>query len=173
MGIRGELYSTKVMLANRTYFFNVKENRMGDLYLNIVESKNRDSGGFDRQSVILFADDMQEFLKGFDESLRVMEKAVREKRRAKPPAGAKPLNKEPAKRGEPRSRQDSKPGFNKPGFDKPGFKKTSSGKTGFSKPGFTKPSFNKPSFGKPGRKSDSNRKSDPKAKGKRRVVVKK
>jgi hypothetical protein len=82
MGVRGELFSTRVLLPNRTYFFNVKENRMGDLYLNIVESKNRDAGGFDRQSVILFADDLQEFLKGFDESLRVLEKAVREKRRS-------------------------------------------------------------------------------------------
>jgi len=80
MGVRGELYSNKVILPNRTYFFNVKENRMGDLYLNIVESKNRDSGGFDRQSVILFADDLQEFLKGFDESLKVLEKAAREKK---------------------------------------------------------------------------------------------
>ena len=80
MGVRGEIFSNKVILPNRTYFFNVKENRMGDLYLNIVESKNRDSGGFERQSVILFADDLQEFLKGFDESLRVLEKAAREKR---------------------------------------------------------------------------------------------
>jgi hypothetical protein len=69
------------MLPNRTYFFNVKENRMGDLYLNIVESKNRDDGGFDRQSVILFSDDLQEFLKGFDESLRIMEKEVRERKK--------------------------------------------------------------------------------------------
>ena len=82
MGIRGELFSTRVILPNRTYFFNVKENRMGDLYLNIVESKNRETGGFDRQSVILFAEDLQDFLKGFDESLRVLEKSVREKRRA-------------------------------------------------------------------------------------------
>jgi len=81
MGLRGELFSTRVILPNRTYFFNVKENRMGDLYLNIVESKNRDDGGFDRQSVILFADDLQEFLKGFDESLRVMEKEVRERKK--------------------------------------------------------------------------------------------
>ena len=81
MGVRGELFSTKVALQNRTYFFNVKENRLGDLYLNIVESKNRDEGGFERQSVILFADDLQEFLQGFDESLKVMEKAAREKRR--------------------------------------------------------------------------------------------
>ncbi|MDR2922768.1 MAG: DUF3276 family protein [Treponema sp.] len=82
MGLRGELFSTRVILQNRTYFFNVKENRMGDLYLNIVESKNRETGGFDRQSVILFADDLQEFLKGFDESLRVLEKETRERRRS-------------------------------------------------------------------------------------------
>jgi hypothetical protein len=81
MGIRGELFSTKVQLQNRTYFFNVKENRMGDLYLNIVESKNQETGGFERQSVILFAEDLSEFLAGFEESLRVLEKAVREKKR--------------------------------------------------------------------------------------------
>ncbi|MDR2941645.1 MAG: DUF3276 family protein [Treponema sp.] len=84
MGVRGEIFSTRIILPNRTYFFNVKENRMGDLYLNIVESKNRETGGFDRQSVILFADDLQHFLKGFDESLKVMEKAVREKKYANP-----------------------------------------------------------------------------------------
>lgn len=81
MGIRGELFSTKVSLQNRTYFFNVKENRMGDLYLNIVESKNKETGGFERQSVVLFAEDLQEFLKGFDSSLKVMEKAYKEKKR--------------------------------------------------------------------------------------------
>ena len=81
MGVRGELFSTKVSLQNRTYFFNVKENRLGDLYLNIVESKNREEGGFERQSVILFADDLQQFLKGFDESLKVLEKSIREKRK--------------------------------------------------------------------------------------------
>jgi flagellar basal body rod protein FlgC len=82
MGIRGELFSTKVSLQNRTYFFNVKENRMGDLYLNIVESKNKETGGFERQSIVLFAEDLQEFLKGFDGSLKVLEKAYREKKRS-------------------------------------------------------------------------------------------
>jgi hypothetical protein len=84
MGVRGELFSTKVALQNRTYFFNVKENRLGDLYLNIVESKNRDEGGFERQSVILFAEDLQDFLQGFDDALHVLEKAAREKRREQP-----------------------------------------------------------------------------------------
>ncbi|MDR0476164.1 MAG: DUF3276 family protein [Treponema sp.] len=81
MGVRGEIFSTKVALPNRTYFFNVKENRMGNLYLNIVESKNKETGGFDRQSLVLFAEDLQEFLTGFDESLRVLEKSVREQRK--------------------------------------------------------------------------------------------
>jgi hypothetical protein len=85
MGIRGELFSTVVSLPNRTYFFNVKENRLGDLYLNIVESKNREAGGFERQSVVLFADDLTDFLRGFDESLRVLEKPDREKKRGGAP----------------------------------------------------------------------------------------
>jgi hypothetical protein len=81
MGIRGEIFSTKLLLQNRTYFFNVKENRLGDLYLNIVESKNKDSGGFERQSVIVFAEDLTAFLGEFDKSLKVFEKAVREQKR--------------------------------------------------------------------------------------------
>jgi hypothetical protein len=82
MGIRGEVYSTKVQLPNRTYFFNIKENRLGDLYLNVVESKNRDEGGFERQSVVVFAEDLTQFLNGFEEALRVMDKAGREKRQS-------------------------------------------------------------------------------------------
>jgi len=124
MGVRGELFSTKVSLQNRTYFFNVKENRLGDLYLNIVESKNRDEGGFERQSVILFADDLQEFLKGFDESLRVLEKSVRDKRRGtkSAPAGERPSSRRPPRdernnerfeSGPRRKREDSRgPRFN-------------------------------------------------------------
>ena len=113
MGLRGELFSSKVMLANRTYFFNVKENRMGDLYLNIVESKNRETGGFDRQSVILFADDLPEFLKGFDESLRVLEKSVRDKKRGGEGGGSvkreeRPERGERADRGN-RSERREKP----------------------------------------------------------------
>jgi hypothetical protein len=108
MGVRGEIFSSKVILPNRTYFFNVKENRMGDLYLNIVESKNRDSGGFDRQSVILFADDLQEFLKGFDESLKVLEKAMREKRHTGKAAAKHKEPREEKKHGESRKTGSSR-----------------------------------------------------------------
>ena len=33
MGIRGELYTQQVKVENRTYFFNVKENSKGDVFL--------------------------------------------------------------------------------------------------------------------------------------------
>jgi hypothetical protein len=81
MGIRGEVFSTKVVLANRTYFFNVKENRLGDLFLNIVESKPNEGEGFERHQIVLFADDMKDFLKGLDDSLRFMEKEISGKRK--------------------------------------------------------------------------------------------
>jgi hypothetical protein len=55
---------------------------MGDIYLNIVESKNKEGGGFERQSVIVFAEDLPYFLGEFDKALKVMEKAGRGK---KPP----------------------------------------------------------------------------------------
>jgi hypothetical protein len=85
MGIRGEIHSTVVQLPARTYFFNVKENRAGGLYLNIVESKNKEGGGFERASLVVFEEDAQKFLAGFDESLKILEKTVREKRKSGKP----------------------------------------------------------------------------------------
>ena len=80
MGVRGEIFSTRLILPNRTYFLNVKENRMGDLYLNIVESKNKETGGFERQSVIIFADDLPAFLGEFEKALKVLEKNARDQK---------------------------------------------------------------------------------------------
>ena len=54
MGERGEVFSTKLVRNDRTYFFNVKENIYGDLFLNIVESRPTDTEGrYLRQSVIV------------------------------------------------------------------------------------------------------------------------
>ncbi|HPB65349.1 MAG TPA: DUF3276 family protein, partial [Spirochaetales bacterium] len=63
MGLRGELFSTRMACDGRTYFFNVKENRMGDLFLSIVESKPTETGDFDRRSIVVFQDNADEFLK--------------------------------------------------------------------------------------------------------------
>lgn len=83
MGIRGELYTTKVDLDNRSYFFNVKENRTGDVFLQVVESKSRNGEDYDRHAIVIFADDMQRFFQGLDDSLRFIEKDRRERAKAR------------------------------------------------------------------------------------------
>jgi hypothetical protein len=65
MGTRGEIFSSKANTAKRTYFFNVKENRTGDLFLNIVESKKSEEDRFERRSVIVFREDLASFLEAF------------------------------------------------------------------------------------------------------------
>ena len=59
MGIRGELFTTQVSAENRTYFFNVKENTKGDVFLQVVESKVSEGLGFDRHAVVVFEDEMK------------------------------------------------------------------------------------------------------------------
>ena len=74
MGIRGEVFSSKAATAKRTYFFNVKENRHGDLFLNIVESKKNDGSGFERHSVIVFGEDLEVFLEELNHAVGFMKK---------------------------------------------------------------------------------------------------
>ena len=66
MGTRGEVFSSKAVTPKRTYFFNVKENRTGDLMLNIVESKKGEEDRFERRSLIVFQEDLASFLEAFD-----------------------------------------------------------------------------------------------------------
>ena len=83
MGVRGELFTTEVYLDNRSYFFNVKENRTGDVFLQIVESKSRDGADGERHQIAIFADDMQKFLQGMDRSLNFVEKDRKERAKIK------------------------------------------------------------------------------------------
>lgn len=69
MGKRGEVFSTRLVNDKRTYFFNVKENRFGDMFINIVESKKNASEGFERQSVIIFEEDLADFVKEFQKAV--------------------------------------------------------------------------------------------------------
>jgi hypothetical protein len=78
MGIRGELFSTRITCEGRTYFFNVKENRMGDMFLTIVESKPTEADNFDRRSVVIFRDDMKDFLAALQGALGFMQKPGKE-----------------------------------------------------------------------------------------------
>ncbi len=73
MGQRGEVFSTKFVTNDRTYFFNVKENYKGDMYLNIVESKvTADEGRFIRQSIFVYPEDLGQFIREFQKSVDFM-----------------------------------------------------------------------------------------------------
>lgn len=81
MGARGELFTTQIVLENRSYFFNVKENRTGDVFLQIVESKNKNGESFDRHQIAVFAEDMQKYLQGFENALAFIHKHEKEKQK--------------------------------------------------------------------------------------------
>jgi hypothetical protein len=72
MGTRGEVFSSKADSAKRTYFFNVKENRMGDVFLNIVETKKSGETQFEqeRRQIIIFKEDLAVFLNGLDAAVK-------------------------------------------------------------------------------------------------------
>ncbi|MBO7174288.1 MAG: DUF3276 family protein, partial [Spirochaetaceae bacterium] len=61
---------------------NVKENRNGDIFLQVVESKSRNGEDFDRHAIVVFADDMQKFFKGLDSSISFIEKEQKERSKA-------------------------------------------------------------------------------------------
>ncbi|HZK20271.1 MAG TPA: DUF3276 family protein [Treponemataceae bacterium] len=79
MAIRGELYTQQVVMNNRAYFFNVKENRTGDIFLQIVESKSKNGEVFERRDIVVFNEDMQKFCKGFEDSLDFIQKAHKDR----------------------------------------------------------------------------------------------
>ena len=83
MSIRGELFTTQVVLDKRAYFFNVKENRNGDVFVQVVESKSNNGEEFDRHAIVVFEEDMQKFCKGFEETLAFIEKDKKNKAKAK------------------------------------------------------------------------------------------
>lgn len=86
MGLRGEVFSWRVPSTNegRTYFLNVKENRMGDLYLTIVESKKHGETDFERHQVLVFEEDIEELHKGMEKVFAFMREAKNRSRPGKP-----------------------------------------------------------------------------------------
>ena len=73
MGQRGEIFSTRIFVddGQKTFFFNVKENRFRDKYLNIVESRKSDRG-FKRSSIVVFSDDIAKFRAFLNQTLSVL-----------------------------------------------------------------------------------------------------
>ncbi|MEL3908871.1 MAG: DUF3276 family protein [Treponemataceae bacterium] len=102
MGTRGEIFTKPVKARNRTYFFNVKENTKGDIFLQVVESKDTDGAGFERHSIVVFEDELQDFLKGLDESLGFIEA----NRKAQSKARFERFQESRKREGSPRSKRE-------------------------------------------------------------------
>ena len=93
MAQRGELFSSRADTEKRTYFFNVKENRVGDMFLNVVESRKRDTAsahrdGFERHSLIVYEEDLRAFVDALDEALNYATRHAQGRNRR--PRGAPP-----------------------------------------------------------------------------------
>jgi len=80
MGIRGEVFSTKTSTGKRTYFFNIKENRHGDLFLNMVESKKQMDSSFERHSMVVFEEDLEIFMEGLTQAVEFLRKGKKEQK---------------------------------------------------------------------------------------------
>ena len=65
---------TILIISHNRRYFNVKENRNGDVFLQIVESKKGDGADFDRLQISIFQEDMQKVLGGLDSALRFIDK---------------------------------------------------------------------------------------------------
>ena len=82
MGQRGEVFSRRFQSANdkRTYFLNLKENRGGDLYLTVVESKKHGEVDFERRQVMIFEEDLVTFERNLGEIVAFVRAKQREGR---------------------------------------------------------------------------------------------
>ncbi len=73
MAIRGEIYSARVDTERRTYFFNVKENRRGEYFLNLVESDKQGEERFERRSIIVYKEDIDRFRRAMLAAIEAVE----------------------------------------------------------------------------------------------------
>lgn len=68
------IHTKTINTKSRSYFFDLKKSGNGDLYFTVSESKKKkDGGGFERGSVMVFADNSAEFFAVLDEIRERME----------------------------------------------------------------------------------------------------
>lgn len=73
---RDILFSKAVKAGKRIYYLDVKENRKGDLFLAITESKKVITGEgentkvrFDKHKIFLYKEDFEKFMNGLNETI--------------------------------------------------------------------------------------------------------
>lgn len=62
------IYSTKLIAGSKTYFFNVRETKTKDKYLQISETRLQEGGERLRNNIAIFKDHFAEFRKFLDEA---------------------------------------------------------------------------------------------------------
>ncbi len=68
---REEVYSKVIRAGKRTYFFDVRATRGGELFLNITESRKRfdqdDRPHFEKHTLFLYREDFEKFEEGLQD----------------------------------------------------------------------------------------------------------
>jgi hypothetical protein len=68
-----EIYSNSIRAGKRTYFFDVRKTRNGEMFLTITESKKimKDEGNFhfEKHKIFLYKEDFEKFSNGLKEAL--------------------------------------------------------------------------------------------------------
>jgi hypothetical protein len=76
MSEKMSLYTKMIRAGRRTYFFDVREAKNNKRFMIIAESTRSDDGTFNRSSVIIFPDDVENFLTAFSEARALLKDGV-------------------------------------------------------------------------------------------------
>ncbi len=110
MGARGEIYTEKLELTNgkRTYFFNVKENRNGDMFLALVESIRKFDDRYERQQIVIYEEHIELFVDVMNRVFDFMKKESPYYGAKKSEASKKSLLKEEEEKEEEEKEEEEK-----------------------------------------------------------------
>ncbi|MBO7136900.1 MAG: DUF3276 family protein [Bacteroidaceae bacterium] len=93
------LFSRTVKAGQRIYYIDVKQNRRGEMYLSITESKKMNSGtpempqvSFEKHKIFLFREDFGKFTEALGEALNFVNSEQGEPEERKAPESADPIN---------------------------------------------------------------------------------
>lgn len=73
MSQQEELFSRMIRAGRRTYFFDVKENRQGGMYLVISERKASEEGPAEHFRVMVFPEDLKNFMRALGEAVEYVQ----------------------------------------------------------------------------------------------------
>lgn len=59
--MKDAIYTQKITLGSKTYFFDVREGNSGNRYLQITESRAGEDGERVRNNIAIFKDQLEEF----------------------------------------------------------------------------------------------------------------